>query len=352
MLTKKLTQIGFCLILVGALIFAAVYINREDTEDKKNLEPKKSPQDAKIRVSTEKESYDKGETVNITVSLLNNNSENVTYDFSENRRLNLSIYDCLENEVWNNSYEIPSEITVSAHSEYILIDNFSWDGKNNEEERIPNGTFQIEAILGKFNSSCNTTVEIGNYIRIVTDKDVYKKDEVVNITLILVNNKNETVTYWFPALNTNRNVSIYDSSGNEVWRDPYCIHFGMITNVTLPPCSELVIGNLSWTHFDRLMVEFTDEEHYENASSIIRKHNGTIIKKIPSINVVVVNVHENHTETFIEEIQKEKGVKFAEPDTYVVLNRIPVDIGKYRIRANLCYNDDIFGEKYIQIEGA
>lgn len=30
------------------------------------------------------------------------------------------------------------------------------------------------------------------------------------------------------------------------------------------------------------------------------------------VNCVVVNVHENYTKTFIEEIQKEEGVKFAE----------------------------------------
>lgn len=351
LIKRKESRLGLAFIIVGIVIIASVFINTED----KNKEELDSPQNAEIKVSTEKEIYDKGEIVNITVAFANNNSKEVTYDFSENPKLELTIYDSLENKIWNNSYKIPSGVTISAYSEYMLLDKFSWNQTNHAGEFILNGTYQIEANLKKFNSTSNTTIEIGNYIRVVTDKDVYKMDEVVNITLILVNNKNETVTYYFNDTLL-WNVSIFDTSRNEVWKYPYYFAFQKLTNITLPPNSERILGNLSWSHYDRLMVKFIDKEHFENASSIIKKHNETIIEKIPSRKLVIVNVHENHTETFIEEIQKEEGVKFAEPDGDVVLNGIPVDVGKYKIHANLLNyyghghrDNDIVGEKYIEL---
>ncbi len=154
------------------------------------------------------------------------------------------------------------------------------------------------------------------------------------------------MTYYFGSSHQ-WDVNIYNSSNYEVWRDPQCVFYQALTKIILLPYSEYILCNLSWDHFDEVIVSFGGT--IDEADSIISKYNGTIIRRFANGQSLLVRVHEDDTETFIEEIQKEDGVRYAEPNYDMVLNGIPVTPGTYTIRGTL-YGHEIYGEKTIQIK--
>lgn len=306
-----------------------------------------------IKLDTIRGSYEKGEEVNITLILVNNMEENVTFNFDAVPQSNITIYNSNGNEVFNKSLELEisePNITLGPKSEKMIF-NYAWNQKDKNGKFVDNGTYTIFWKVVNYEIQSEKIITIGevNYIRVITPRDVYEKNEVVNITLILVNNKNETVTYYFGDYHQ-WDVNIYDSSDNEVWRDPYFIFSQAPSNITLFPHSEKIIGNLSWTHFYQVSVGFNDTEHFENASSIVGRHNGTIIRKDKDFKDVLVKIHENLIETFIEEILKEEGVKYVHHAGHIVLNGISIDEGKYKIHAHLFSYEEISGEKEIYLK--
>jgi hypothetical protein len=84
------------------------------------------------------------------------------------------------------------------------------------------------------------------YIRVVTDKDVYSPSENVTIELVLVNRRDVEVTYEFYSTHQ-WDVAIlapYEGWIYHSWE--HMVFLPVLTNITVPGNSEMVIGGFTW----------------------------------------------------------------------------------------------------------
>jgi len=89
------------------------------------------------------------------------------------------------------------------------------------------------------------------YIRVETDRDIYEKEEDIEITFVLVNKLDEELTYSFGNPHQT-DIIIYDARGEEVFRHPEenLDWPAVMTYITIEANSEAIIGSHTWDQRD------------------------------------------------------------------------------------------------------
>lgn len=105
--------------------------------------------------------------------------------------------------------------------------------------------FSYEFINPKEQEDKNEEIE-QNYIRIETNKNVYKFGEEVTISVILVNNKNSDTKYVGIGSNHKADVMIHSPNGSIIWDNTQVVKTNDFDIIIIPANSEYILEDVTW----------------------------------------------------------------------------------------------------------
>jgi hypothetical protein len=86
-----------------------------------------------------------------------------------------------------------------------------------------------------------------NYIRVETDKNIYKYGEKVSISVILVNNRNSDIIYYSIGGDRRVDVIIYSLNNSIIWDNIQVVQADEMDKIIVPGNSEYILEDITWS---------------------------------------------------------------------------------------------------------
>jgi hypothetical protein len=100
-----------------------------------------------LRIDTDKDVYSVGEPVNISVTVVNQNSYDVQLNMTGNSTYNIYFYNSNNTLIYGSNYwDVWGTFIIPANSEKTIIENYTWNQIDSKDgTQVPAGTYKIHA---------------------------------------------------------------------------------------------------------------------------------------------------------------------------------------------------------------
>ena len=152
-------------ILILALLTLAGCSGGSDMTQPANASPSVSAQsgDVKVSLSTDRQTYAHGETINMTMKVKNEGSSTITYSFPTGRQFDFSAVHS-NGDLWNYSHGrnyTRASTSVQIQPGDTWTNAVSWDQIVNAGSLIPTGVIELGAIVPGRGSNGRDNPQVG-----------------------------------------------------------------------------------------------------------------------------------------------------------------------------------------------
>jgi hypothetical protein len=199
------------------------------------------------QLKTDQAEYGSGETVQIILDFSDPSLATDYFESQLSKLLNVTIKNSAGEKVWQLSSNLGPQIcgVWRGYPEFIL----RWSQKDDQQMRVPNGSYTIEAFVLPNNVYCGKNVSTQITIidqaskvskvdyKVETDKAVYNLGEPIQITFTVTNLDKDTVTFtFFSTCQFDMNATT--DSDTWVWTSSSC----SVAFTTLQPIAKLSLA--------------------------------------------------------------------------------------------------------------
>jgi len=155
-MNKKVVIFGLvtiAIVLAGVLVGATLMSSKSFDDFKESLE---------MKISTDKTSYSIGETVLISMKLINHGTENISLTFFSGKTSDFKVLNEQGEQVclWSyNKVFIAVLRTITIHPGEVLSYNMTWDQKDNNGNSVPAGTYTIIGYISEYSDTVSIKIQ-------------------------------------------------------------------------------------------------------------------------------------------------------------------------------------------------
>ena len=207
----------------------------------------------RIQVSTEKETYEPGEVINIGAIFINEGELNISLN---SLSYNLTIVGPSGNVLTENSIKVFVAPLIVAVNSTVKICSYSWNQTDLDFNQVIDGYYMITVELVDDNYRDSTTITISNQTKqpelnnitltLTTDKTSYQVNETISLSIMITHIGEENVTLATPSLGLGADFEVLNEKGEQVYLWSYGKAFPEALGTIIVPTGDTIFFNKTW----------------------------------------------------------------------------------------------------------